>query len=66
MKRYRTDVSKVDMVYRWSYIIRGFNKSYVHRSLQKFMSLVRSGVHQSDWTLSIWGSNIIRTGPPLL
>jgi len=59
-----TDVTRPDSKFRWAYIVTRFHDSYVHKSLQKFLNIERCGVPQSDWVADIWGSKVIRTGPP--
>ena len=58
-------VRRTDPKFRWSYLVSRFSDSYIHKALQKFRHLVRSGVPQSDWVGSgAWGSPRVPLAPP--
>ena len=60
-------VRKVDPKYKWAYLVTRYQDSYAHKSMQKFKSIVRCGVPQSDWVAgNIWESKVIKTGPPCI
>ena len=42
-------VKKADPKYRWAYLVTRYQDSYAHKTMQKFISIVRCGVPQSDW-----------------
>ena len=56
---------KPDPKYRWRYIIKCHADSRVHKAIQRFMSITRCGVPQTDWVSGNWGSPVVALAPPL-
>ena len=58
-------VRRVDPQYKWAYLVTRYQDTYAHKSMQKFRSIVRCGVPQSDWvSSSVWAFPDIALAPP--
>jgi len=57
---------KPDPKYRWRYIIKCFSDSRTHKAIQRFRSITRCGVPQSDWVSGMtWGTPVVALAPPV-